>query len=170
MISKAEIKDAEAIAVLVNSAYRGEYAKQGWTTEANFVDGTRTDAAMLKDIMNAPDTTILKYERDGNIISCVELKEVDGRLYLGMLTVEPKIQGGGIGKEMLNASEDLGRMRGCKSVFMRVVTKRTELIAWYERHGYKDTGERIPFKFTDPRMGQAKEPLEFLMMEKQLSV
>lgn len=168
MISKSTLKDADAIATLVNSAYRGDYAKQGWTTEAHFVDGTRTDAAQLKDIINTPNTTILKYERDGKIISCVELKKMDDRLYLGMLTVEPMIQGGGIGKEMLRASEDFGRQQGCKSVFMRVVTKRTELISWYERHGYKDNGERMPFKFADPRMGQAKEPLEFLMMEKQL--
>jgi ribosomal protein S18 acetylase RimI-like enzyme len=168
MISKADLKDADAIAILVNSAYRGDYAKQGWTTEAHFVDGTRTDAAHLSDIIKTPGTTILKYTRDGKIISCVELKEMDGRLYLGMLTVEPSIQGGGIGKEMLRASEDFGRKQGCQSVFMRVVTRRTELIAWYERHGYKDNGERMPFKFSDPRMGQAKEPLEFLMMEKQL--
>jgi len=168
MISKAELKDTEAISKLVNSAYRGDYAKKGWTTEAYLVEGTRTDAAQLADIINTPGATILKYERDGQIISCVELKTIDGRLYLGMLTVEPLIQGGGIGKEMLRASEDFGRQQGCKSVFMRVVTKRTELIAWYERHGYKDNGERMPFKFSDPRMGQATEPLEFLMMEKQL--
>ena len=168
MISRAELKDAEAIARLVNSAYRGDYAKTGWTTEADFIDGTRTDATQLMDIINTPKSTILKYQRNGQIISCVELKEMDGRLYLGMLTVEPSIQGGGVGKEMLRASEDFGRNQGCKSVFMRVITKRKELIAWYERHGYTDNGERMPFKFTDPRMGQAKEPLEFLMMEKQL--
>ena len=168
MISKAELKDAESIATLVNSAYRGEYAKKGWTTEASMIDGTRTDAQQLTELMNTPGTTILKYERDGEIISCVELKIVGQRLYLGMLTVEPLIQGGGIGKEMLRASEEFARQQHCRSVFMRVLTGRKELIAWYERHGYIDNGTRMPFNFTDPRMGQAKGPLEFLAMEKQL--
>lgn len=168
MISKAELKDAAVLATLVNSAYRGEHAKKGWTTEADLIDGTRTDAAALSDIMKKPDTTILKYEQDNKIIGCVELKIVEGRLYLGMLTVEPSIQGGGIGKKMLKAAEDFGKEQGCRSVYMSVITIRKELVDWYKRHGYADTGERKPFHFNDPRFGQPKQDLEFLILEKQL--
>lgn len=168
MISKAGQKDVEAIANLVNSAYRGDYAKKGWTTEADMIDGTRTDAPALSDLIKKPDTTLLKYERDGQIIACVELKVNDGKVYLGMLTVEPSIQGGGIGKEMLRASEDFARTQGCKSVYMTVITVRNELIDWYKRHGYVDTGERKPFAFNDPRFGLPKQKLEFLVLEKQL--
>ncbi|MEJ0029020.1 MAG: GNAT family N-acetyltransferase [Bacteroidota bacterium] len=168
MISKAQLGDSESIAVLVNSAYRGDYAKTGWTTEAALVDGTRTDAAALEDLIKKEDTTILKYERDGKIIGCVELKRVDGKLYLGMLTVEPSIQGGGIGKEILSAAEVFGKEQGCRSVYMRVITIRKELINWYKRHGYIETGERFPFHFNDPRFGQPKQNLEFLVLEKQL--
>jgi len=170
MISRAELKDVTAIATLVNSAYRGDYAKKGWTTEADLIDGTRTDAAALSDIIKKTDTIILKYERDDKIIACVELKIVDGRLYLGMLTVEPSIQGGGIGKKMLSAAEDFGKQQGCRSVYMTVITIREELIDWYKRHGYVDTGERKPFHFNDPRFGQPKQKLEFLVLEKQLQV
>ncbi|HZY81745.1 MAG TPA: GNAT family N-acetyltransferase [Cyclobacteriaceae bacterium] len=170
MISKAELKDVDAIASLVNSAYRGTYAKKGWTTEADMIDGTRTDAPALTDLLKRPDTTILKYERDGNIIGCVELKISDRRAYLGMLTVEPSIQGGGIGKEMLRAAEDFAKQQNCTSVYMTVITIRTELVDWYKRHGYVDTGERKPFNFNDPRFGQPKQKLEFLVLEKQLQV
>jgi ribosomal protein S18 acetylase RimI-like enzyme len=168
MISKAQPGDTETIAALVNSAYRGEHAKKGWTTEADLIDGTRTDAAALEDIIKKEDTTILKYEREGKIIGCVELKIVDGRLYLGMLTVEPSIQGGGIGKEMLRAAEEFGRSQGCRSVYMTVITIRQELIDWYKRHGYVDTGERKPFHFNDTRFGLPRQKLEFLVLEKQL--
>ncbi|MEI9921161.1 MAG: GNAT family N-acetyltransferase [Bacteroidota bacterium] len=168
MISKAQLNDAETIATLVNSAYRGEHAKKGWTTEAELIDGTRTDATALKDIINNKDTAILKYERDGKIIACVELKIVDGKLYLGMLTVEPSIQGGGIGKEMLRAAEAFGKEQGAQSVFMNVITIRKELIDWYKRHGYIDTGKRKPFLFNDARFGVPKQKLEFLVLEKQL--
>lgn len=168
MISKADLKDSEAIATLVNSAYRGDYAKKGWTTEAGLIDGTRTAPAMIQDIINNPDATILKYERDSKIISVVELKVNQGKLYLGMLTVEPSIQGGGIGKEMLSAAENFAKKMNCKAIYMRVLTVRQELIDWYKRHGYSETGERFPFSFTDPRMGQPKQDLEFLVLEKQL--
>jgi ribosomal protein S18 acetylase RimI-like enzyme len=170
MISKAQLSDAESIATLVNSAYRGDHAKKGWTTEADFIDGTRTDATALADVMNKQDTIILKYERDGKIIGCVELKVDKNKVYLGMLTVEPSIQGGGIGKEMLRAGEDFAKSQGCRSVYMTVITIRQELIDWYKRHGYSDTGERKPFHFNDPRFGLPKQNLEFLVMEKQLSL
>jgi ribosomal protein S18 acetylase RimI-like enzyme len=170
MISKAQQSDAQSIANLVNSAYRGDHAKKGWTTEADLIDGTRTDAAALGDVMKKPGTTILKYERDGKIIACVELKIDGGKLYLGMLTVEPSIQGGGIGKEMLRAAEEFAKSNGCRSVYMTVITIRKELIDWYKRHGYADTGERKPFHFNDPRFGQPRQKLEFLVMEKQLEV
>jgi len=168
MISKATLPDVAAIATLVNSAYRGEHAKKGWTTEADLIDGTRTDAAALSDIIQRHDTTVLKYEHDGKILGCVELRIVDNKLYLGMLTVEPNIQGGGIGKKLLVAAEDFGKGKLCKAVFMTVITIRTELVDWYKRHGYVDTGERKPFHFNDPRFGQPKQELEFLVLEKQL--
>jgi ribosomal protein S18 acetylase RimI-like enzyme len=168
MISKAQLSDAETIATLVNSAYRGDHAKKGWTTEADFIDGSRTDAATLTDIIKKTDTTILKYVRDGKIISCVELKRDGNKLYLGMLTVEPSIQGGGIGKEMLRSAEEFGKKEGCRSVYMTVITIRKELIDWYKRHGYVDTGERKPFHFNDPKFGMPKQKLEFLVLEKQL--
>jgi len=168
MISKATLADVAAIATLVNSAYRGEHAKKGWTTEADLIDGTRTDAAALTEIIQKPDTTILKYEHDGQILGCVELKIVENKLYLGMLTVEPSIQNGGIGKKMLVAAEDFGLGKGCKAVFMTVITIRQELIDWYKRHGYVDTGERKPFHFNDPRFGLPRQKLEFLVLEKQL--
>lgn len=168
MISKAKLTDADTIANLVNSAYRGDHAKKGWTTEADLIDGTRTDAAALTDIIQKPGTTLLKYEQDGKIIGCVELKTENGKLYLGMLTVEPSIQGGGIGKKLLAAAEDFGKENGCKSVYMTVITIRKELIDWYKRHGYEDTGTRKPFAFNDPRFGLPKQKLEFLVLEKQL--
>lgn len=167
-IAKAEQADAQAIATLVNSAYRGEHAKKGWTTEADLIDGTRTDAAAISDIIKKPDTVILKYVRDGAIVGCVELKINQERLYLGMLTVEPSIQGGGIGKEMLKAAEEFAKAQKCRFVYMTVITIRKELIDWYKRHGYVDTGERKPFAFNDPRFGLPKQKLEFLVLEKQL--
>ena len=85
-----------------------------------------------------------------------------------MLTVRPNLQGKGIGKELLNAAETEAKNQSCTSIFMTVISVRKELIEWYMRHGYQLTGERKPFAFTDPRFGQPKMKLEFVVLEKKL--
>jgi ribosomal protein S18 acetylase RimI-like enzyme len=168
MITTAVIADAPELDKLVNSAYRGESSRQGWTTEADILDGTRIDAAAIAELIQTHGTTILKYVEEGKILACVELKTEHGKLYLGMLTVRPDLQGKGIGKLLLKAAEDEARNQKCSSIFMTVISVRKELIDWYMRHGYKLTGEKKPFAFSDPRFGQPKQPLEFIVLEKPL--
>jgi ribosomal protein S18 acetylase RimI-like enzyme len=167
-ISKADLSDVPALNRLVNSAYRGEESKKGWSTEADLLDGTRIDEAALRDIMLRGDTTILKYEEDANLVGCVELRKEGHKIYLGMLSVKPDIQGGGIGKKLMQASEVFAREQQCKSVFMTVISARQLLIDWYVRHGYHLTGERKPFIMPDSRWGIPKQKLEFVVLEKTL--
>jgi ribosomal protein S18 acetylase RimI-like enzyme len=169
MITKATTEDAPALEILVNSAYRGDASRQGWTTEADLLDGTRTDAAGIAEIIQTSGTSLLKYVEDNEILGCVELRNHNGKLYLGMLTVRPHLQGKGIGKKLLKAAEDEAKSQNCSSVFMTVISVRKELIDWYLRHGYQLTGERKPFAFTDPRFGQPKMKLEFVVLEKPIS-
>ena len=169
MITKATTEDAPALEILVNSAYRGDASRQGWTTEADLLDGTRTDAAVIAEIIQTSGTSLLKYVEDNEILGCVELRNHNGKLYLGMLTVRPHLQGKGIGKKLLKAAEDEAKSQNCSSVFMTVISVRKELIDWYLRHGYELTGERKPFAFTDPRFGQPKMKLEFVVLEKPIS-
>jgi len=166
-ISKALPHDAPELAQLVNAAYRGDTGRQGWTTEADLIDGSRTDAELIKAVIEKPDSMILKYVDEEKIIGCVELRKEEDKLYLGMLTVNPTIQGKGIGKHLLIASEQEAINQNCHAIFMNVLTVRKELIDWYVRHGYSDTGERKPFAFTDPRFGFPKQTLEFMIMEKK---
>lgn len=168
MITKALIEDATELDTLVNSAYRGDSSRTGWTTEADLLDGTRTDAAAIADLIQTADTTLLKYVEGNEIIGCVELRIQKGKLYLGMLTVRPHWQGKGIGKELLKAAEAEAKNQQCTSIFMTVISVRKELIDWYVRHGYSLTGERKPFAFDDPRFGQPKMRLEFVVLEKKL--
>lgn len=168
MITKAVVADASALDKLVNSVYRGDSSRQGWTTEADLLDGTRTDAAAIKELIETPGVTILKYVESNEIHACVELKKESNTLYLGMLTVKPILQGKGIGKELLKVAEEEAKKQKCTSIFMTVISVRKELIDWYLRNGYQLTGERKPFAFNDPRFGQPKMKLEFVVMEKKL--
>lgn len=168
-ISKAELADAYAINQLVNSAYRGDGSKQGWTTEADLLDGTRIDEAAVADLITKPDTTILKYVEEERILGCVELRKEKGKMYLGMLSVAPNTQGKGIGKKLLIAGEDHAKSLGIGTMVMTVISVRKELIDWYVRHGYQLTGERKPFVVPDTRWGIPKQQLEFVVLEKKLS-
>jgi len=52
---------------------------------------------------------------------------------------------------------------------MTVIRQRPELIAWYERRGYRLTGERRSFPYGDERFGQPnRDDLEFVVLEKTL--
>jgi ribosomal protein S18 acetylase RimI-like enzyme len=167
-ISAASSTDVPALNKLINSAYRGEESKKGWSTEADLLDGTRIDEAALRDIMQKPGTTFLKYEEGGSIFGCVELRAEGKKLYLGTLSVNPNIQNTGIGKKLLYAGEDHARHIGCTTMTMTVIDGRQSLIDWYVRHGYQLTGERKPFIVPDERWGIPKQKLEFLVLEKVL--
>jgi ribosomal protein S18 acetylase RimI-like enzyme len=169
-ITPASVGDAAAINKLVNSAYRGDESKKGWTTEADMLDGTRIDEAGLHDLINRPGTTVLKYEEDNELLGCVELRNEGNKLYLGMLSVKPDTQGKGIGKKLLQAAEDYSKKIKCPVITMTVIDGRQELIDWYVRHGYSLTGERKPFIVPDVRWGIPKKELEFVVLEKVLVI
>ena len=161
--------DIAVIAALLNRSYRGESSKKGWTTEAYLIGGdTRTDADNLLKIMSLPTSVFLKYTgEDGNICGCVNLQELEEKLYLGMFSVDPELQGKGIGKRILIAAEEYARQVNLHCIYMSVITVRAELISWYKRHGYIDTGKRMPFK-EDGLTGKHLQPLEFMILEKYI--
>jgi len=158
--------DLGALNQLVNSAYRGDTSRKGWTTEADLLDGIRTSEASLEEMISKPNAVILLAEED-ELQGCVYLEHQDKALYLGMLTVKPDQQGKGLGAALMKASEERARMLGCNKIRMTVITDRTELIAYYTRKGFKDSGERAPFP-NDPKFGIPKKPLEFMVMEKAI--
>ena len=168
MILPATPDDSEEIAALVNSAYRGESGKRGWTTESDLLDGTRTDKALIASLIRQEDTLVLKYVEGEELLGCVELRAQHGEMYLGMLTVSPAAQGKGIGKLLVQAAEKEAGRKKCIKVVMTVISVREELIRWYERQGYVHTGLRKPFAFDDPRFGVPKQQLEFVVLEKRL--
>ena len=170
MISAAELQDVSELNALVNSAYRGDSSRKGWTTEADLLDGIRIDDERLTELIQKNGSVILKYTDNTNkIIACVHLDKKGDRMYLGMLTVSPTLQGKGIGKELMKASEAHAQKQNCASVYMTVITDRSELMAWYEKLGYKNTGIKKPFPMGDPRFGLPKKELEFVILEKDLS-
>jgi ribosomal protein S18 acetylase RimI-like enzyme len=167
-ISNVNASDLTELVALVNSAYRGESSRKGWTTEAELLEGVRTDYNSLLAQISEPGQTILKaVDHSGKIIACVSLQEKSEKMYLGMLTVEPTIQANGIGKILLTAAEAFAIDRNIYCLEMTVISVRAELIAYYQRRGYQLTGEKRAFP-TDPKFGIRKQELEFIVLEKHL--
>ena len=166
-ISMAEKQDAGNIAQLLNSAYRGEGSKKGWTTEAHLITGeVRSTPLLVEQTINTPGSVILKFvNEEGQLLGCINLQEKPAGLYLGMFSVLPNNQGAGIGKKLLFAAESYAISRSIDRLYMTVISVRTELINWYIRHGYRTTEERIPFH-EDGVSGRHVQELEFIVLEK----
>ena len=167
----ATTEDVPALVALVNSAYRGESSKAGWTTEADLLGGQRVDVEGLTDTIVRPGNVILLHERDRAPVACVHLERTGEDCYLGMLTIQPTRQGAGLGRQMLGIAERWAREHwSSRTMQMTVIVQRTELIAWYERRGYRRTGERRPFPYGDERFGlPRRNDLAFEVLRKLLS-
>lgn len=162
--------DLPTLHALVERAYRGETARAGWSHEADLLTGDRTSVEELQSFLDAGDHLLL-WRDGGSIRACVRLVPLSEDLvYLGMLTVDPALQGEGLGKKLLAAAEDYARSDlGATRMEMQVFTRRRELLAYYDRRGYHPTGERRPFPYAEaPDAGALFEDLEFTVLEKKL--
>ncbi len=163
--------DVEAIVALVESAYRGETSREGWTTEADLLDGRRTGADEISDSIARPRSVILLAEQGRALLACAHVAEENGAGYFGMFSVQPHLQDEGIGKRVLLEAERMVRDDwGLPAMRMTVIDIRDELIAFYQRRGYRRTGIIKPFPYGDPRFGLPKrDDLRFEVLEKVLS-
>ncbi|MBW8768463.1 MAG: GNAT family N-acetyltransferase [Gemmatimonadetes bacterium] len=172
MVVTATAADLEEIAALVNSAYRGESSRAGWTTEADYLAGQRTDAERLREQLAATPGAVMLAMRDddGALLGSVwlEPRGVDV-WHLGMFTIRPTLQSRGLGRTLLDESERFVKSRGARRLRIAVIQLREPLIAWYERRGFRATGETDPFPYGDARSGiPLRDDLQLLVFEKLL--
>jgi ribosomal protein S18 acetylase RimI-like enzyme len=163
--------DVPSIVALVESAYRGDASRIGWTTEADLLDGQRTDALAVAALLRTPGSMVLLAEAAGQLVACCQLEQRPAaEAYFGMFSVEPGGQGQGVGRQVLAEAERIARDEwAATTMVMTVLAQRAELIAWYERRGYRRTGERRPFPYGDERFGIPRRPdLVFEVLAKPL--
>jgi GNAT superfamily N-acetyltransferase len=168
----ATVEDVSTVVALVESAYRGESSRAGWTTEADLLDGQRTDAASVAKIVAAATSRMrLAIADDGQLLACCQLEQREGGVcYFGMFAVSPLLQGAGVGRGLLTEAERIARDEWGGAVMeMTVISQRRDLIAWYVRRGYALTGESQPFPHGDERFGlPRRDDLSFDVLAKPL--
>lgn len=170
----ADLAEIKRVIAHVHSAYRGDASRKGWTTEADLLEGQRTDAQEIEELMRSDSSQLWLAERDSALLGTFVLKiESDakpGTVYLGMIAVDPEQQGHGIGRALMEKAERVvvEQLLGTR-LEMTVIVQRKELIAWYERRGYRVTSENRPFPYGDRRFGlPRRRDLEFCVMVKDL--
>ncbi len=164
--------DVPAVVALVESAYRGDSSRLGWTTEADLLGGQRTDAAAVAEILGDPASRLLLAVGLGDaIVGCCHVKRTDATTsYFGSFAVRPGLQGAGTGGALLRAGERCAVDWGSVQMEMTVIAQRVDLIAWYERRGYARTGDTRPFPYGDERFGRPRRSdLEFVVLRKDLA-
>lgn len=167
----AHATDVPAVVRLVESAYRGEASRVGWTTEADYLDGQRIDPKGVLEAVGKPDSYVLLAEIDGALTACAHIEKRGDGCYFGMFAVQPDAQGSGLGRSVLAEAERRAReLWQSKSVRMTVIDLRDDLIAWYERRGYRRTAEYAPFPYGDERFGiPRRDDLRFEWLVKDLA-
>jgi GNAT superfamily N-acetyltransferase len=164
--------DVPAVVALVESAYRGDASRAGWTTEADLLDGQRTDPESVRAIV-ASTAAYLLLARDGTgeLVACCQLEQRPDRVgYFGMFAVRPGQQGSGLGRVMLAEAERRARDEWqSRAMEMTVIAQRRDLIAWYVRRGYAETDQTQPFPHGDPKFGlPRRDDLYFVVLRKPL--
>ena len=164
--------DYPAIIDLANLAYRGTGPSAGWNIE-NFIEGQRLNDSLLReDLASKPDAHLLTYRKDATspILGTVLLDpKPNGTWYLGLLTIDPRLQKQHLGRTLLAAAEDFAKQRSARRIEMTVVNLRETLIAWYQRRGYTLTTETRPFPYGDERFGRPlRDDLYFVVLQKNL--
>jgi GNAT superfamily N-acetyltransferase len=168
--------DADALAQLVNAAYRGSSGRVGWTAEASLISGARVRTADVSAMINDEATTIL-VARDArasdtgasSLSGCVAIEADDESCMLSMLAVDPDLQSGQIGRTLLESAERFASQNGARIAKMTVIRQRDTLIAWYERRGYRPTGAIEPFPYGDDSVGTPlRDDLQFVVLQKTM--
>lgn len=172
-LREATVADVPAIVDLVESAYRGERSRLGWDTEADLIDGRRTDAGMVGAAVRGDGVVLVLEDDVGDLVGCCELTGPDGpggAVSLGMFAVDPGRQGAGLGRLVLDHARTVARDRmGARRMELSVIDVRHRLVDWYRRRGFEPTGETRPFPYGDERFGRPRrDDLRFAVLATDL--
>lgn len=162
-------EDIPDLASLLNRAF----AAIAWHNETRLYTGTRTsDIRLRQEMAGSPNGTFLQWKRHGDRLGCVFLtptKWDEKTWYLGTLSVEPSMQGSGMGQKLLKMAEEYAQQRGAIAMQIQVVQVREPLVEWYKRKGYQPTGAIVPFPYDIEGIDPLRDDMHFIVMQKRLA-
>ena len=193
-LRQAVATDIPELETLLNRCYRFE---EGWTNETEIIGGIRTNQDELKSVIDDAKQYLFVYpqtdtgdregQETGEILGCINVAiedEDDSQedcAYIGLFAVNPKLQGGGVGRVMLAAAESF--VQSClpdhqvsadgesndKLIKMLVLNGRDKMLAYYERRGYINTGNTQAFSADDNSVEAKDKELYFIEIAKVIN-
>jgi len=154
----AQVGDAEAVASVINSAFR--------QAESFLIDRDRIDLETVRELLRTGIFLVAENVADdlGALCGCVYVELRGERSYLGLLSVDPLHQKSGLGSKLMDAAEGYCAKTGSRFMDLQIVNLRKELPDFYHRKGYIETGT-APF----PPDLNPKLPCHFVKMSKPLT-
>ena len=164
----ATLDDVPRLSALIELAYRGSQAATGWTNETDILEGPRSSPSEVEQLIRDPDSRfVLALDHDELIGSALLKRHGDGA-YFGMFAIDPRLQQRGLGKAVMVHCEAAAReLWNAKFLELAVISLRDELIDWYQRRGFRRTGERHPFPF-DTATGALRTDFDLVVLQKPL--
>lgn len=160
--------DASRVSDLIERAYRGDSAARGWTNESQILTGSRSSPSEVVALIADPNSRFVVAFSGEKLVGCALIRKYLNGAYFGMFAIDPDRQGDGLGKLVMTAAEAAARKLWASPIMkLTVISLRDELIAWYERRGYRKTGEREPFPF-DRATGALRTDFDLIVLEKPL--
>ena len=142
----AQIDDVQPVVNLINSAYRGETSRAGWTSVVDILDGGRTTLEEVSDLIQSEEAFFLLSFEENQLIGCILAEKKYQKIRFGMFATKPTLQGRGLGKQLLEQAEQ--QVKEKWNIFhfeMVMISCRKELLDYYERRGYFYSGKTLPF-------------------------
>jgi N-acetylglutamate synthase-like GNAT family acetyltransferase len=170
-IRHADHTDIDALVALVESAYRGDSSRQGWTSEADLIGGQRTSPHEMTTLLDGGE--ILVAETGREIVGCCHLSRIDEQtVHFGTFAVNPLAQGGGLGRRLFAAAEEEAALHfQATEIVIEVVAQQVALKEWYDRLGFSLTGRSLPFPAAADGAGPTllRDDIHFLEMKKTIT-
>jgi ribosomal protein S18 acetylase RimI-like enzyme len=168
-IRTAQASDIADLVNLINRAYRAKDGAVGWTNEGHLLEGDRTDASHIEELITLPGSRIvLCHSSEGGLVGSVHLIQKKDHLYFGMLAVDPSHQSAGIGRFLVKTAKEIACGEKLACIKLTVLSTRKELIDWYTRSDFRIVREDVPFPNTE-RFGKPRVPLSLIQMEWSVS-
>jgi ribosomal protein S18 acetylase RimI-like enzyme len=164
MIRPAELSDLEELQAVIQRAYRGRSASASWSHEGELPEGERVSRGDLEALLGAANSRLSVAEIAGRVVgSSLVVAVAPGQCEIRLVSVDPSVQGDGVGGQLLRHAEVLAvEAFAASHVIIEVLQHRSRLIAYYERRGYRRTDDSRPYPF------QLKVPATFLTYRKEL--
>ncbi len=168
--SKLTKDDIKAVVELINKAYR-ENNPNSWTSEAHLLSGIRVNEDNINDILEEKNSKIYIAKFEDKIAGTIQAKLEDEDIHIGLFAVHPDFQSFGVGKKLLEFTEQSSmKLYNADKFKMQVISIRTDLIEFYKRRGYEVTNTFLEFPKSELWNFRTNEELRFVVLEKNIKI